>query len=168
MVARSISELEAEWLKLEKSKKFSDGLISFGPFGIGFNGFIALFSSFATAIGGPLGAITADGLFEIYTVIVGLYLLGIAMSTRASAGTVMKILIYMTLDGFTDVLPVLGGILDATFRFPRMAARAIQKDIENTHWVETSWREAKASGDYERHWAEARAQGKHRVVFLQD
>ena len=168
MVARSISELEAEWLKLEKSKKFSDGLISFGPFGIGFNGFNALFSSFATAIGGPLGAITADGLFEIYTVIVGLYLLGIAMSTRASAGTVMKILIYMTLDGFTDVLPVLGGILDATFRFPRMAARAIQKDIENTHWVETSWREAKASGDYERHWAEARAQGKHRVVFLQD
>lgn len=168
MVARSISELEAEWLKLERSKKLSDGLISFGPFGIGLNGFIALFTSFAAALGGPLGAVSSDTLFELYTAVMVLYLLGIAMKTRASASTVMKILIYMTFDALTDVLPVLGGMLDAAFRFPRMAARAIQKDIESTHWVESSWRQAKASGDYQRHWAEARAQGKRRVVFLHD
>ncbi len=166
MTVRSISELEAEWVKLEKSKKLSDGLISFGPFGIGLNGFIALFTTVASATGA--GAIPSDLLFELYTAIMVLYLLGIAAKTRASAGTIMKILIYMALDGATDVLPVAGGILDATFRFPRMAARAIQKDIENTHWVEGSWREAKASGDYQRHWAEARAQRKHRVVFLHD
>lgn len=172
MVARSISELETEWLKLEKSKKLNDGIISFGPFGIGVNGFIALFTSFASAVGGPLGAVPSDALYEVYTAILVLYLLGIGLRTRASAGTLMKVAIYMGLgavaDATTVAIPVFGGLFDTFFRFPRMAARALQKDIENTHWVEGSWREAKASGDYQRHWAEARAQRKHRVVFLQD
>jgi hypothetical protein len=166
MIAHSIKELETEWLRLEKSKKVSDGLISIGGFGIGVNGFIALFTSLASATG--VAALPGDALYEIYAGVMVLYLVGIALRTRASAWTLMKIVIYMFFTGMADVVPVFGGLFDATFRFPRMAARAIQKDIERTHWVEASWREARASGDYQRHWAEARAQRKSRVVFLHD
>jgi hypothetical protein len=166
MIVRSIKELEAEWLRLERSKKLSDGLISIGGFGIGVNGFIALVSSAASATG--IGAIPGDLLFEIYTGIMALYLLGIAVRVRASPGTVMKIFVYMALDAVTDILPVFGGLLDFTFRFPRMTARAIQKEIERTYWVEKSWSEVKAAGDYHRYWEEARTQKKSRVVFLGD
>ncbi|HEY3812630.1 MAG TPA: DUF4112 domain-containing protein [Caulobacteraceae bacterium] len=161
MVARSIPELEKIWVALEHSKKFSDGLISIGGVGLlGVNGLIAFASS---AISVP-----AEILFEAYTAITALYLLGLAISARASPGTIVKILLYIAVDAGLDIVPVFGGLADAVLRAPRMAAGAIQKEIEQTHWVDTSWREVRASGAYQQHLADMRAAGKRRVVFLRD
>ena len=50
-----------------------------------------------------------------------------------------------------------------------MAAKALQKDIESTHWVEASEREARASGAHERHLADMRRNPKlRRIVYLHD
>ena len=78
MVARSIPELEKIWTSLEHSKRFSDGLISIGGVGLlGVNGLIALASSVLNLPG--------ELLFEAYTAITGLYLLGLAASALGVA-----------------------------------------------------------------------------------
>jgi hypothetical protein len=161
VVARSIPELEKIWIALEHSKRFSDGLISIAGIGIlGVNGLIAIASSTFNVPG--------EALFELWTVGISLYLLGLAASARASPGTMFKVMVFIAADMFFDLVPVAGGFVDAAFRAPRMAANAIQKEIEQTHWVDASWREVRATGSYQSHVAEMRAQGKKRVVFLRD
>jgi hypothetical protein len=50
-----------------------------------------------------------------------------------------------------------------------MAAKALQKDIESTHWVEANEREARASGAHEDHVADMRRNPKlRRIVYLHD
>jgi hypothetical protein len=67
---------------------------------------------------------------------------------------------------FLDFVP---SVVDVLFPGHLMAARALQKDIESTHWVEASEREAKASGAHESHLAEMRRKGGlRRVVYLHD
>jgi hypothetical protein len=161
MIARSVKDLEAIWVRLEHAKKFSDGLISIGGVGIfGVNGLIGLVSSALALPGIPL--------FEAYTALTALYLFSQAISARASAGTYVKLLIYMGIDAGTDLIPEAGGLIDTVLRAPRLAAGAIQKEIEQTHWVEQSWREVRAANDMDRHYADMRAAGKKRVVFLRD
>ena len=162
MVARSIPELERIWVSLEHSKRFSDGLISIGGVGLlGVNGLIALASS--------VFSIPVEILFEAYTGITALYLLGLAASARASPGTMIKVMLYLAVDAGLDLgLPVIGGVADAVLRAPRLAAGAIQKEIEQTHWVDESWRSVRAAGTYQNHLADMRAAGKRRVVFLRD
>jgi hypothetical protein len=161
MAARSIPELEKIWLALEHSKKFSDGLISIGGVGLlGVNGVIAIASS---ALNLP-----AELVFECWTALIGLYLLGLGISARASPGTMIKVLLYIAVDAGLDIVPVLGGLADAALRAPRLAAGAIQKEIEQTHWVDASWREVRQTGSYQQHVADMRAAGKRRVVFLRD
>jgi hypothetical protein len=67
-------------------------------------------------------------------------------------------------------VPIVGGVLgaglDLLFQGHLYAARALQKDIERTHWVESGWREARANGEINRHYVEAKARKKRRVVFL--
>ena len=60
------------------------------------------------------------------------------------------------------------GTADKTASFGLMAAKALQKDIETTHWVEASERDAKASGDHDRHVAAMKADRKRRLVYLRD
>jgi hypothetical protein len=161
MVARSIPELEKVWLALEHSKRFSDGLISIGGVGLlGVNGLVALASSALN--------IPGEALFEVYTVFTALYLLSLGARARMSPGTMLKVLIYIAIDAGLDFVPVVGGVADAALRAPRLAAGAIQKEIEQTHWVDASSREARAAGDIERHYAEMRAARKRRLVFLRD
>ena len=40
--------------------------------------------------------------------------------------------------------------------------------IETTHWVDASWRDARANGEYDLHHANMRAERKRRLVFLRD
>ena len=161
MVARSIPELEKIWVSLEHSKRFSDGLISIGGVGLlGVNGLIAMASS--------AFSLPVEVLFEAYTAITALYLLGLAASARASPGTMIKVLIFIAADAGLDLVPVFGGFADAVLRAPRLAAGAIQKEIEQTHWVDESWRNVRAAGSYQQHLADMRSAGKRRVVFLRD
>ncbi len=60
-------------------------------------------------------------------------------------------------------------MVDLCFPGHLMAAKALQKDIESTHWVEANEREARASGDHERHVAAMQADPKkRRIVYLHD
>jgi hypothetical protein len=52
-------------------------------------------------------------------------------------------------------VPFAPDVVDFFFPGHLMAAKALQKDIESTHWVEANEREARASGDHDRHVAEA-------------
>ncbi len=111
MVARSIPELEKIWVSLEHSKRFSDGLISIGGVGLlGVNGLIAMASS--------AFSLPVEVLFEAYTAITALYLLGLAASARASPGTMIKVLIFIAADAGLDLVPVFGGFADAVLRAP--------------------------------------------------
>jgi hypothetical protein len=160
MVARSIEDLEAIWLKLDKTKSFSDNLFGLG---IGVNGLLSLLSGATEWLGGI-------EVFEIWTLFIGLYLLSLGLRSRASPGTMVKVLFYLGIDAMIDLtpIPMVGGVIDAVYRGPLTAARALQKDIERTHWVEGTSHEAKASGAHARHLAEMRAQKKRRLVYLAD
>lgn len=160
MVARSIQELEAVWLKLDKTKSFSDNL---GGLGIGVNGLLSLFSGATEWLGGV-------EVFEIWTLLIGAYLVTLGLRSRASPGTMVKVFFYLGIDALIDLIPIpmVGGVVDAVYRGPLTAARALQKDIERTHWVEGTSQAAKASGAHARHLAEMRAEKKRRLVYLAD
>lgn len=163
MIARSIKDLEKIWTQLDRSKWLTDSVIKFGPFGIGLNGLTALATSSIPILG--------IGAFELFTLVVAAYLLMQAVRSRASAGTILLVMFVLGLDAFfdlLDVIPFLGGAIDAVFRGPLVAARILQKSIENTHWVEGAEHEARASGAHARHVAEMRAQRKRRLVYLGD
>lgn len=161
MIARSIKDLEAIWLQLDRSKWLTDNIIRLGPFGIGLNGLTALMTGSVPILG--------IGAFELFTVVVAAYLLIQAVRSRASTGTVLLVMFVLALDAAFDLLdfiPFLGGAIDAVFRGPLVAARILQKSIENTHWVEGGEREARASGAHAQHVAEMQAQKKRRLVYL--
>ena len=160
MVARSIPELEAVWLKLDKAKNISDNFLGLG---IGVNGMLALLSGATEWLGGI-------EVFQLWTLIIGGYLVWLGLQARASPGTMLKVFVYMGLDALIDLIPIpmVGGAVDAVFRGPLVAARALQKDIERTHWVEGRSREAKASGAHAEHVKQMRAQKKRRLVYLDD
>jgi len=161
MIARSIKDLEKIWLQLDRSKWLTDNIIGFGPFGIGLNGLTALLTSSVPILG--------MGAFELFTLAVAAYLLMQAVRSRASFGTVLLVIFVLALDAafdLLDVIPFLGGLIDAVFRGPLVAARILQKSIEQTHWIEGSEREARASGAHARHLAEMHAQNKRRLVYL--
>jgi len=62
-----------------------------------------------------------------------------------------------------------GDLVDTFFPGQLLAARALQKHIEATHWVEDSEATARASGDHERHLATVRDDPKlKRIVYLHD
>jgi hypothetical protein len=163
MAARSIKELESIWLQLDRSKWLTDNIIGVGPFGIGLNGITALVTSAVPVLG--------IGAYELFNVVVAGYLLMQGMRARASAGAMISVIFVLFLDAAFDLLdlvPFLGGAVDALFRGPLVAAKVLQKDIEKTHWIEGSRADAVASGAQARHYDEMRAQGKRRVVYLHD
>jgi hypothetical protein len=80
---------------------------------------------------------------------------------------------YLGLDTATtavgEVVPFAPDIVDLLFPGHLMAARALQKDIETTHWVEANEREARAGGAHEGHVADMRRNPKlRRIVYLHD
>ena len=75
----------------------------------------------------------------------------------------------MAFDTATGTVPIAGDIVDTFFPGQLMAARALQKHIESTHWVEDAEANARASGDHEMH--EARVENDptlKRIVYLHD
>lgn len=165
MFARSLKEVEQAWSAVDGVKKVSDRVIGLGPFGVGLDGLLAMAN---LAPGG-------FALDSIYTWAAGGYLVFQGVKARASPWTITRMIAYLGADAvFSGIgaIPIIGGIAGAAFDFifqgHLYAAKALQKEIERTHWVEASWRDAKASGELERHYAEAKAQRKKRVVFLRD
>lgn len=159
MARRTIGDIEKIWTNVEGVKKLSDRAVGIGPFGIGLDGLL----TWVPVVG------------TVYSVGAAGWLLLQAARVKASPGTVARMVGYLGLDSFTTLvgevpfLDFVPSVVDVLFPGHLLAARALQKDIKTTHWVEASEREARASGEHERHVAEMRRKGGlRRVVYLVD
>jgi hypothetical protein len=157
MARRSIADIEKIWSNVEGVKKLSDRAVGIGPFGIGLDGLLTWIPVVGT----------------VYSVGAAGWLLVQAAQAKAGPGTVVRMLGYLGLDSVTtavgEVVPFAPDVVDLLFPGHLLAARALQKDIESTHWVEANEREARASGAHEGHVAEMRRNpALRRIVYLHD
>jgi len=159
MARRTIGDIEKIWSNVEGVKKLSDRVVGLGPFGIGLDGLLTWIPVVGTA----------------YSVGTAGWLLWQAVQVKAGPGTVVRMLGYLGLDSVTTAigevpfLDFVPSVADMLLRGHLMAAKALQKDIESTHWVEASEREARAAGDHDRHLATVRNDPKlRRIVYLHD
>ena len=157
MARRTIGDIEKIWTNVEGVKKLSDRAVGIGPFGIGLDGLL----TWVPVVG------------TVYSVGAAGWLLMQAVRVKASPATMARMVGYLGLDSATtavgEVVPFAPDVVDFFFPGHLMAAKALQKDIETTHWVEANEREARASGDHDRHVAEMRRRpGLKRIVYLHD
>ena len=152
MAERTIGDIEKIWSNVEGVKKLSDRAVGIGPFGIGMDGLLTWIPIVGT----------------VYSVGAAGWLLTQAMRAKATPGTIARMVGYLGVDVATGEVPIAGDVVDFFFPGHLMAAKALQKDIESTHWVEARERDAKASGDHDRHVQDMRSQSKRRIVYLHD
>jgi hypothetical protein len=153
MARRSIRDIETIWSRTEGIKKLSDRAIAIGPFGIGMDALL----TWIPVVG------------SVYTVGAGLLLLMHGVGAKASPATLARMAGYLLFDTATGTVPIAGDIVDTLFPGHLMAAKALQKDIESTHWVEMSRREAIETGAHEAHQQVLRDNRKlRRIVYLHD
>jgi hypothetical protein len=157
MARRSVADIEKIWSNVEGVKKLSDRAVGIGPFGIGLDGLL----TWVPVVG------------TVYSLGAASWLLVQGIRARAAPGTLLQMVSYLGLDTATtavgEVVPFAPDIVDLLFPGHLMAARALQKDIETTHWVEANEREARAGGAHQGHVAEMRRNPKlRRIVYLHD
>lgn len=157
MARRSVADIEKIWSNVEGVKKLSDRALGIGPFGIGLDGLLTWIPVVGTA----------------YSVGAAGWLLVQAARARAAPGTLLRMATYLGLDSTAtavgEVIPFAPDVVDMLFPGHLMAAKALQMDIETTHWVEANEREARASGAHEDHVADMRRNPKlRRIVYLHD
>ena len=153
MARRSIRDIENIWSNVEGVKKLSDRVIGIGPFGMGLDAMLTWVPVVGTA----------------YTVGTGGWLMLQAVRAKATPATLARMGAYMAIDTATGTVPIAGDIVDTFFPGQLMAARALQKHIESTHWVEDTEANARATGDHEMH--KARVQNDKtlkRIIYLHD
>lgn len=153
MARRSIRDIENIWSNVEGVKKLSDRVIGIGPFGMGLDAMLTWVPVVGTA----------------YTVGTGGWLMLQAVRAKATPATLARMGSYMAIDTATGTVPIAGDIVDTFFPGQLMAARALQKHIESTHWVEDTEANARATGDHAMH--EARVQNDKtlkRIIYLHD
>ena len=153
MVARTRAEIERIWTGVDSIKKLTDRVIGFGPLNLGLDSILTW-----VPVVGPM-----------FSIGVASYLLVQAVRARASTGTTVRMIGYVLADTITDAVPVAGDVIDMIFPGHLMAAKALQKEIESTHWIEDTYANAKATGAHEHHMAHVRAtKGMKRVIYLHD
>jgi hypothetical protein len=153
MARRSIRDIEKIWTNVEGVKKLSDRVIGIGPFGLGLDALL----TWVPVVG------------TVYTVATGGWLLLQGLRVGADPATLARMAGYMAVDTAAGTVPVAGDLVDTFFPGQLMAANALQKHIESTHWVEANEQAARASGEYEQHLAAMRANAKaRRIIYLHD
>lgn len=153
MARRTIKDIEKIWSNVEGVKKLSDRVVGIGPFGLGLDALL----TWVPVVG------------TVYTVGTGGWLMLQAVRAKASPATLARMAAYMGIDTATGTVPIAGDIVDTFFPGQLLAARALQKDIASTHWVEDSESAARASGDHDRHLETMRRDPDlRRVVYLHD
>ena len=159
MARRTIRDIEKIWSNVEGVKKLSDRAVGIGPFGIGMDGLLTWVPVLGT----------------VYSVGAAGWLLFQAAQVRASPATLAQMVAYLGLDSATTAigevpfLDFVPNVVDVLFPGHLMAAKALQRHIESTHWVESSEREAKTSGEHDRHLETMRNDPKlKRIVYLHD
>ncbi|HWW12395.1 MAG TPA: DUF4112 domain-containing protein [Brevundimonas sp.] len=159
MPRRTIGDIEKIWTNVEGVKKLSDRVIGIGPFGVGMDGLL----TWVPLVG------------SVYTIGAAGWLMVQAVRAKAAPGTLVRMAGYLGLDSVTTAvgevpfLDFVPNVVDVLFPGHLMAAKALQKDIQTTHWVEANEREARASGEHDRHVAKVKADPKlRRIVYLHD
>jgi len=159
MARRTVGDIEKIWANVEGVKKLSDRVVGIGPFGVGLDGLL----TWVPVVG------------TLYTVGAAAWLLKQAVHAKASPATLARMAGYLGLDGavtlvgevpFLDFVP---NLVDLVLPGHLLAARALQAEIEGTHWVEAREADAKANGDHDRHLQKMRENPKlTRIVYLHD
>lgn len=153
MVARTRAEIEKIWVNVDGLKRLSDRVVGIGPFGIGLDAMLTFI---------PI-------VSPLYSAGAGLWLMTQGVRARAPAGTLARMAAYLIADTATDAVPIAGSVVDIILPGHLMAAKALQKHIESTHWIEGTSADARASGAHEQHVAHVRAtKGLRKVVYLHD
>ena len=153
MARRSIGDIEKIWTNVEGVKKLSDRVIGIGPFGLGLDALL----TWVPVVG------------TVYTVATGGWLLWQGLRVQATPGTLARMAGYMAVDTAAGAVPIAGDVVDTFFPGQMLAANALQKHIESTHWVAANEKEARASGEHEQHLAAMRANAKlRRIIYLHD
>ncbi|MCW2573799.1 MAG: hypothetical protein JWO88_3857 [Frankiales bacterium] len=101
------------WRVAERVARLSDNLIPIGPWGIGLDGVLAW----------------VPGANTLYSVGAGGLLFYEGIAAGASAGTLVRMGLYLVANSALTEIPVIGWAMDTLFRGHLMAARALQKDI---------------------------------------
>lgn len=157
MPVRTLADIEKIWSNVEGVKTVSDRLVGIGPFGIGLDGLLAFI----------------PGAGILYTVGAAGWLLRQALRARATPRTLAVMSFWLGLDTFTtltgEAFFVPADLVDVLFPGHRLAAQALQKDIESTHWVEAASLMARANGEHAEHEARLKSTpGLRRIVYLHD
>lgn len=139
-------------------KRLSDRIIGIGPVNL-------------IGLDGILSWIPIPGLDVAYSVLAGAFILVQGARARCDLTTLIAAGLALATDAglsFGDtVIPLLGAAADTLFQGHLYAAHMIQRNIEKTHYVETSAAQAHRDGSHAHNVAEMRAmKGKTRVVYL--
>lgn len=105
------------WIQAERIRRLSDRVVTLGPLGLGLDGVLAWI----------------PGANLAYTVGAGGLLLYGAVQARASALTIARMSLYLVADSALSEVPIAGWAMDTLFPGHLLAARALQKDIEQRH-----------------------------------
>jgi len=152
-MVKTVADVENVWLSVERIKNISDRVIAVGPFGLGLDALLTWI----------------PGLGTIYTVGAGGWLIVLGFRVKATPATLARMLGYLTIDTATGTVPIAGDLVDSLFPGHLLAARALQKHIESTHWIEMSEREAREQELHDMHRQEMKQDRKlKRVVYLGD
>ncbi len=150
---RTRADIEKIWANVEGVKKLSDRVIGIGPFGLGMDAMLTWIPVVGT----------------VYTVGAGSWLFIQAARAKATKTTLARMAGYIAFDTATGTVPLAGDIVDTFFPGHLLAAKALQKHIETTHWVEAHEADARASGEHDRHVETMRADKKlKRIIYLHD
>lgn len=145
--------MEAVRARLTKWRKLSDKLFTVFGHGVGLDGIL----TFVPGVGG------------VYSLSVGAYLISQAFHVRASKTTLAKMGALLALDSVTGEIPLAGDAFDIWLRAHARMARALEREMERTHYVAESRASAVAGGRLERHQRDMHnTGGKRRMVFLGD
>jgi hypothetical protein len=105
------------WRSADRIKRLSDGLVRIGPWGLGIDGVLAW----------------VPGAGTLYSVGAGGLLLYEAAQAGASRATMARMTGWLLADSASSAVPVIGWAVDTFFRGHRMAAKALQRDVEQRH-----------------------------------
>lgn len=153
MASRTVGDIEKIWSTVEGIKKLSDRVVGVGPFGFGLDAILTWIPVVGTT----------------YNVGTSGWLLYQAHQARATPGTIAKMVAYLAFDTATGTVPLIGDAVDTFFPGHLMAAKALQKEIEATHWVEADQASSIASGEHDRHQQTLRNSSRlKRIVYLHD
>lgn len=153
MARRTVGDIEKIWSSVEGIKKLSDRVVSVGPFGFGLDAILTWIPVVGTT----------------YNVGTSGWLLYQAHQARATPATIARMVAYLAFDTATGTVPLIGDAVDTFFPGHLMAAKALQKDIESTHWIEADEASSRASGQHDRHLETIRSTPRlKRLVYLHD